>query len=270
MDRKFYLLRILVALFVLSSCKAPQISYFQDSHDGDYYTLSDKGTIKLRPGDKLVILVNTKVQEYNNIYNLPYSPIRIGQSSNVKTATPQGVACYTIDGKGNIDFPLLGTIEAAGMTREQLAVHIKQEMLDKNLANDDPLIVTVDYANLNISVLGEVKNPGRYSVEKDKITILEALGMAGDLTIYGERDDVVVLREEAGKQNTYVVDLTSTMKLVKSPVYYLQQNDIVYVKPNTMRQRQATVSGNTVYTPTFWISVASLLTTISAIIINNN
>ena len=156
------------------------------------------------------------------------------------------------------------------MTREQLAVHIKQEMLDKNLANDDPLIVTVDYANLNISVLGEVKNPGRYSVEKDKITILEALGMAGDLTIYGERDDVVVLREEAGKQNTYVVDLTSTMKLVKSPVYYLQQNDIVYVKPNTMRQRQATVSGNTVYTPTFWISVASLLTTISAIIINNN
>ena len=118
--------------------------------------------------------------------------------------------------------------------------------------------------------MGEVKNPGRYSVEKDKITILEALGMAGDLTIYGERDDVVVLREEAGKQNTYVVDLTSTMKLVKSPVYYLQQNDIVYVKPNTMRQRQATVSGNTVYTPTFWISVASLLTTISAIIINNN
>ena len=262
MDRKFYLLQILVALFVLSSCKAPQISYFQDSHDGDNYTLSDKGTIKLRPGDKVSILVNTKVQEYNNIYNLPYTPTRIGQSSNVKTATPQGVACYTIDGKGNIDFPLLGTIEAAGMTREQLAAHIKQEMLDKNLANDDPLIVTVDFANLNISVLGEVKNPGRYSVEKDK--------MAGDLTIYGERDDVVDLREEAGKQNTYVVDLTSTMKLVKSPVYYLQQNDIVYVKPNTMRQRQATVSGNTVYTPTFWISVASLLTTISAIIINNN
>jgi polysaccharide export outer membrane protein len=232
--------------------------------------LSDKGVIKLRPGDKVFIFVNTKVQEYNNIYNLPYSPTRIGQSATTKVTTSQGVVSYTIDSNGNIDFPLLGTIEAAGMTREQLAAHIKQEMLDKNLANDDPLIVTVDYANLNISVLGEVKNPGRYSVEKDKITILEALGMAGDLTIYGERDDVVVLREEAGKQNTYVVDLTSTMKLVKSPVYYLQQNDIVYVKPNTMRQRQATVSGNTVYTPTFWISVASLLTTISAIIINNN
>ena len=93
--------------------------------------------------------------------------------------------------------------------------------------------------------------------------------MAGDLTIYGERDGVVVMRQVDGKQKIFEVDLTSVEKLVDTPAYYVQQNDIVYVKPNSMRQRQATVSGNTIYTPTFWISVASLLTTVTAIIINN-
>ena len=153
------------------------------------------------------------------------------------------------------------------MTREGLAASIKKALLDKKLLEDDPLVVTVEFANLNISVLGEVAKPGSYAIDKDKITVLDALGMAGDLTIYGKRDKVVVMRQVGGKQKVYEVDLTSAEKLVDSPVYFMQQNDVVYVKPNEMRQRQATVSGNTVYTPTFWISVASLLTTITALII---
>ena len=116
-------------------------------------------------------------------------------------------------------------------------------------------------------MLGEVARPGRYAIDRDKITLLDALGMAGDLTIYGERGNVVVMRQVGGRQKVFEVDLTSAEKLVDSPVYFMQQNDVVYVKPNEMRQRQATVSGNTVYTPTFWISVASLLTTITALII---
>ena len=267
MNRNVVFLFVLVATFV-TSCRSAQISYFQDSNDGLELLLNDDGVIKLRPGDKVTVIVNTKDQEYNNMYNLPYAPSRIGQNSSYQTA--QGIACYTVDGDGNIEFPVLGKIRVAGMSREELAAFVKKALLDKNLLEDDPLVVTVEYANLNVSVLGEVGSPGRYAIDKDKVTLLDALGMAGDLTIYGERDGVVVMRQNGGKQIMYEVDLTSVEKLLSSPAYYVQQNDVVYVKPNSMRQRQATVSGNTVYTPTFWISVASLLTTISAIIINNN
>ena len=263
---------MLLTTMLFAACRAPQISYFQDASNGTSTELQSSGMIKLRPMDEVVIAVNAKDQAYVNMLNLPYTSNRIGLSntSSRVTTQSQGILSYKVDSNGNIDFPILGKIKAAGLSREELASKIKEELLNRNLVTDDPLVVTVEFANLNVSVLGEVKNPGRYNMTKDKVTILEAISMAGDLSIYGERDEVMVMREENGKQQTYVVDLTSMEKLLKSPVYYMQQNDIVYVKPNSMRQRQATVSGNTVYTPTFWISVASLLTTISAIIINNN
>ena len=264
MSRKIIFL-FLLSIVLMTSCKAPQISYFQDSADGVEFLLKEDGVVRMRPGDKVTVIVNTKDQEYNNMFNLPYTPVRIGQSSSY--ATSQGIACYTVDSNGEIDFPILGKINAEGLTREGLAASIKKALLDKKLLEDDPLVVTVEFANLNISVLGEVAKPGRYVIDKDKVTVLDALGMAGDLTIYGKRDKVVVMRQVGGKQKVYEADLTSAEKLVDSPVYFMQQNDVVYVKPNEMRQRQATVSGNTVYTPTFWISVASLLTTITALII---
>jgi polysaccharide export outer membrane protein len=161
----------------------------------------------------------------------------------------------------------LGAVSASGKTREELANEIKKMLIDGKLLEDDPLVVTVEFGNLNVSVLGEVAKPGRYNLIKDRTTILDAIGFAGDLTIYGERDCVMVMREENGKQKVYEVDLTSAGNMMRSPVYYVQQNDVIYVKPNTMRQRQATVAGNTVYTPSFWISVASLLTTITALIV---
>ena len=268
MSRKIIFLFVL-AVALMTSCKAPQISYFQDSSNGAELLLKEEGAVKLRPGDKVMMIVNTKSQEYNNLYNLAYTPSRIGQSASYSSsAQSQGIACYTVDSNGDIDFPVLGKIKAGGLTREALAASVKKAMYDNNqVAPDDPLVVTVEYANLNISVLGEVSKPGRYAIDRDKITLLDAIGMAGDLTIYGQRGDVLVMRQVDGKQKVYEVDLTSAEKLVNSPVYFMQQNDVVYVKPNSMRKRQATVSGNTVYTPTFWISVASLLTTITALII---
>ena len=267
MNRNVFCLYLLFVIFA-TSCRSPQISYFQDSDDGLELLLKDDGGIRLRPDDKVTIIVNTKDQEYNNMYNLPYAPARIGQSSSYQTA--QGVACYTVNANGEIEFPVLGKIAVEGMTRDELSASIKKSLLDKKLLEDNPLVVTVEFANLNISVLGEVNRPGRYAIDKDKVTLLDALGMAGDITIFGERNEVIVMRQDGDKQKMFEIDLTSIEELVDSPVYYVQQNDVVYVKPNSMRQRQATVSGNTVYTPTFWISVASLLTTVTAIIINNN
>lgn len=268
MNRISFLLMLLVVT-MLSACRAPQISYYQDAENGASMALPENGTVKLRPMDEVVVVVNAKDPEYVNMLNLPYTAARVGASSTNSrvTAQSQGVMSYKVDSKGYVDFPLLGKVKAAGLSREEFAAEIKKQLLQHKIVDDDPLVVTVDFVNLNISVLGEVKNPGRYNITKDKVTILEAISMAGDLSIYGERDNIVVMREEDGKQKTYIVDLTSAGKVLNSPVFYMQQNDIVYVKPNSVRQRQATVSGNTVYTPSFWISVASLLTTITALII---
>ena len=114
--------------------------------------------------------------------------------------------------------------------------------------------------------MGEVKTPGRYQIQRDRITILEALGMAGDLTIQGKRENVKVLREECDGQRVYTIDLTSAESVYKSPVYYLQPNDVVYVEPNEMKARQSTINGNSVRNVSFWMSLASLLTTIAVLI----
>ena len=121
--------------------------------------------------------------------------------------------------------------------------------------------------NLAISVLGEVGKPGRYNIDRDKITLLDAISMAGDLTIYGKRDNVYVMRNEGGKQTSYQVNLLSAQDVYSSPAYYLQQNDVIYVEPNSVRARQSTVNGNNVRSTSFWISLASLLTTITVLFV---
>ena len=130
----------------------------------------------------------------------------------------------------------------------------------------DP-VVTVEFMNLTIAVMGEVNKPGRFNIDRDKITLLEALSMAGDLSIYGKREKVLVLREENGKQRVYGINLCSADHLYSSPAYYLQQNDVVYVEPNTTRARQSTVNGNNVISTSFWLSIASLLATVTVLFV---
>ena len=160
---------------------------------------------------------------------------------------------------------MLGSVYVAGMTREEIAAHIKSELISQNLIKDP--VVTVEFMNLTVSVLGEVANPGRYSIDKDYITLLEALSMAGDMTIFGKRDKVLVLREVEGQQRVYGVDLRSAEQLYNLPVYYLQQDDVVYVEPNSMRARQSTVNGNNVLSATFWMSLVSLITTVTVLFV---
>ena len=158
-----------------------------------------------------------------------------------------------------------GAARKAGMTREEIAAHIKHELISQDLVKDP--VVTVEFMNLTVSVLGEVVHPGRFSIDKDRLTLLDAISMAGDLTVYGKRDNVLVQRDENGKKVLYKVNLNSGHDLYASPVYYLQQNDIVYVEPNSVRARQATVNGNNVRSASFWMSLASLLTTITVLIV---
>lgn len=261
-------------LLVFASCNtSKRITYFQDIQD---YT-DKSGTveqpapeIRLRPDDKISIVVNSKDPELTALFNLPYTTRVLGaQTENVNTNSSYGTSGYIVKKDGSIDFPVLGSVQAAGKTRDELSSFIKNELITQNLCNDP--VVTVEFVNLQFSVMGEVKTPGSYKITRDYVTILDALSLAGDLNINGKRDNVLVLRPDSiGKLTAYTVDLRSFASVQNSPVYYIHQNDYIYVEPNKKKANESTVNANTVQSASFWISVASffasLASTISVIV----
>lgn len=254
---------ILLSLFLLFSCgTSKDVVYFQDAPQGTEIKANYR-PITFRPGDKLTINVNTRNPNIANKLNLVTMSRQMGSTS--QTSSNNGVMSYTIDKDGNIEMPEVGTIHIAGLTRGQVAEHVEQKLVEKNLVQD--AVVIVEFANLSYSILGEVKLPNRYYIDRDEITILDAISQAGDLTIQGQRTNIKVLRkEDNGTQKVYTANLCSLEELQNSPVYYIQQNDIVYVEPNDMRARQSTVNGNNFRSSAFWISLASLLTSVVSII----
>ena len=154
----------------------------------------------------------------------------------------------------------MGSIYIAGMTRDDVAKHIRQELLDKKMVQDPTVIV--DFNNMQISVLGDVNKPGKINIEKDRYTIIDAISDAGDLAITGKRENVTVLREENGEQKSYSVNLNDAAQLFGSPVYYMQQNDIVYVEPNKKASGQYSINSNTMRSTSFWFSAVSLILTL--------
>lgn len=258
------MITVVASALLLGSCSTPKkISYFQDLRPGESeLTPAAPTEIKIYPKDKLSILVNSQDLRLTNLFNLPVVSQQVGTETSLNTS--RGLSGYTVDSNGNIDFPVIGILNVQGMTREEIAAYIKNELQSQDLVKDP--VVTVEFMNLSIDVIGEVNNPGRYNIDKDNITILDALSLAGDLTIYGNRDNVLVLRNEGGRQRVYGIDLCSANRLYSSPAYYLQQNDVVYVEPNDTKARQSTVNGNNVRSTSFWISLASLLTTIGVLV----
>ena len=272
MKKKIFLLCALFLLtagtVMLSSCgSSKEVVYFQDLKPGESeITLPEVQTITVQPEDKISIIVNSRDPQLTNLFNLPYVNRQLGSSSSEVSGSSQGVSGYTVDAHGDIDFPVLGKVHVAGMKRQEIAEYIKGELVRENLVKDP--VVTVEFMNLCVSVLGEVNNPGRFSIDRDRLTVLDALSLAGDLTIYGNRYKVIVLRQEDDVQRVYGIDLTSGEHVYSSPAYYLQQNDVVYVEPNAVKARQSTVNGNNVRSTSFWISLASLLTSVAILIFN--
>ncbi len=261
---KFLFLPVTILLAV--SCSTPHgIAYFQDLRPGvSELSVTDPVEVTVRPKDKISIIVNSQDPKLSNMFNLPVVSQQIGQETS-GSSSARGVSGYTVGSDGFINFPVLGRIKVSGMTREQIASYLTEQLKEQELVKEP--VVTVEFMNLCVSVLGEVNNPGRVSIDRDNLTILDALSEAGDLTIYGKREKVLVLREEEGKQRVYGVNLCSADHLYTSPVYYLQQNDVIYVEPNDTKSRQSTVNGNTVRSTSFWISLASLITSIAVLIV---
>ena len=255
--------QILLLSIILLSCSTPKnISYMKDVPDGVAFEDVEQ-VIRVQTGDKISIVAKSKDPQLSELFNLPVTSYRVG--STIGSSYNQQISCHSVANDGCIDFPVLGKVKVAGMTREQIAETIKQKLISENLVKDP--VITVEFENLHFSVMGEVHNPGQYSIDRDKITLLDALSKAGDLTIYGRRDNVLVMRQQNGKRYTYRVDLTDAYSVMNSPVAYLQQNDVVYVDPNNVRKRQSTVNGNNVLSTSFWVSVASLLTSIAVLIV---
>lgn len=245
-----------LALLMVSSCKTPSnISYFQDFYNNPDTVINlQNKVITIKPTDKLYIGVKSKDQQISQLFNLT------GGNSSSSSNVSKDAYYYTVDGKGNIDFPVLGTVHVANLSREQVAEKIKKALIEASLVKDP--VVTVGLSNLHYSVMGEVNHPGQFAIEDEKVTILDAISNAGDLTITGVRDDVMVLRQENGHQKIYKINLCSGKDVFCSPVYYLQQNDVVYVSPNDTKKRTSTVNGNTIQSTGFWLSVSSLAVTI--------
>lgn len=266
------MLLLLPGMLLLSSCNASKnVVYFQDLTPGESeIALASSPAIKIGPEDKISIIVSCRDPQLAMLFNLPTVSMQFNQTVTANGSTSnnagqtQGVSGYTVDRNGEIDFPVLGKIKVAGMDREEIAAYIKSELLRQNLVKDP--VVTVEYMNLCFSILGEVNRPGRFSIDRDHVTLLDALSMAGDLTINGNRKKVMVMRQENGMQRVYGVDLTSGEYVYTSPAYYLQQNDVVYIEPNDMKARQSTVNGNNVRSTAFWLSLASFLTTIAVLV----
>lgn len=263
---------ILSLMLLFTSCDvSKRITYFQDIQDHQVVAGTEEQPtpeIRLRPEDKISIIVNSKVPELTTLFNLPYTARTLGSESQGNSI--HGTSGYIIKADGTIDFPVLGLVEAAGKTRDELASHIKSELINRNLVNDP--VVTVEFVNLQFSVMGEVRSPGSYKITRDHITLLDALSMAGDLNIDGKRDNVLVLRPDSnGNLMAYTVDMRSFEAVQNSPAYYIHQNDYIYVEPNKKRANQSTVNANTVQSVSFWISVASFLasmaTTVSLLMI---
>ena len=261
-----------LALTALASCAAPgNIAYFQDVRNDATLAPAKPQPIRLKPADQISIVVSSRDPQVTAMFNLPYYTNRIGQSNSLNAmsdggslSSSQGISGYTIDSEGYIDFPVIGRILIADRTREQAAEHIKQLLIDSRQIKDP--VVTVEFMNLSVAVLGEVTRPGRFRIDRDGFTVLDALSLAGDLTINGQRENVAVIRHEGAKEHTYTLDLTDARALYASPAYYLQQGDLIYVTPNDKRIRESTINGNNVRSTSFWISLASLATSVALLI----
>ena len=267
MKKIFVFLTVAAGILLLASCNPKtykQINYIQDVERDTTMAMGINQGVVIQPMDQLSIVVSSRTPELAVQFNLPIASFQAGSEVVSSAGANQRLMGYVVSNDGVINFPVLGPIQVAGMTRWQLQNTIRDQIVAGGYIKDP--IVTVEFMNFKISVLGEVTSPGSYSIAGDKITIFQALALARDLTIYGRRDAVEVIREQNGERKVYVLDLRDT-DLFQSPAYYLQQNDVVYVVPNSVRAGQSTINENYFKSASFWMSLASVGVTVASFVV---
>jgi polysaccharide export outer membrane protein len=257
---------IVMSIFLISSC-APvrDIAYFQKLDVQTKKNVKPQKNVdivyeaRIKPKDLLSITVVSSEPEASRMYNLVVPQIAEPTNQNSMFSQPT-LQTYLVDNDGNIEFPVFGKIQAAGYTRAEL-----EETLHKKLAaafSKEAPIITIRFTNYSVNVLGEVQRPGKFETSNDRLTIFEGIALAGDLTIYGRRDNVKVLREKVDGTKQYITLNLNDKNIIYSPAYYLEQNDVVYVEPNKSRSK----SSNFGAAETFGISSLSILLTLTSLV----
>lgn len=250
-DMKFYRFLFVLAL-LMCGCSAQQnVLYLQNIDSAAECEVPQSSIIRIKPLDQITVVVNSKNPELATPFNSSsnYNALT-GALVTSTSGSENSIQVLTVDSQGYITMPIIGSVECGGMTREELARNIESLISEGGYIQDPS--VNVRFASLTLSVVGEVNRPGRYDINKDKMTIFEALALAGDMTIHGKRDDVMVIREIEGKNHVTTLDLRSA-DVFNSPCYYLEQNDVVIVNPNKYKAATSEINQNR----SFWISLTS-------------
>ena len=259
MKIKSYL--IILTTFLLASCTSyKSVPYLQNPEAvNEFQEILPMYDAKIMPKDLLTITVNTSDPEAAAPFNLTVqSPINVNRSSLTTQPTLQQ---YLVSNDGSIDFPVLGRLQVSGLTKNEAENMIREKLGD--YLRETP-IVTVRMSNYKIAVLGEVARPGMFTVNNEKVNIFEALAMAGDLTVWGMRDNVKLIREDAaGKREIIELNLNNA-EIVTCPYYYLQQNDILYVSPNKTKAKNSDIGQST----SLWFSATSILVSVVSLLYN--
>lgn len=255
-----------VALFMwlLSACSVPKdVAYFQgiDSATAEQIEqMSQTYTARICADDMLTITVTA----WDPTVVTPFNPpaFSYGQQAEVETATNTQLQTYLVDTDGNINFPVLGKIHAEGLTKQQL----RDLLQDKIRIYVADAMVNVQIINYKVTILGEVARPGRLTVPNERLSILDALGSVGDLSINANRKNILVVRDNHGKKEFARLDITQP-DIFTSPYFYLQQNDLVYVEPNNAKKRNSRYSAAQQYSVTVFSSVLSAISVITTVIL---
>jgi polysaccharide export outer membrane protein len=259
--RNFIVFTPFLVLLAFGSCiDTKKATYFNNLQDS-VIKFSDKMVPIIHKNDLLNISVSSLNPEASTIFNAPSLPATVTSTATGSTYQTVG---YLVNEDGDLVFPVLGTIKAEGLTVKQLVDYLSKELSDKKLLVDP--IITVRFINFRVTILGEVGHPTVITVANERISILEALGLAGDLTVYGKRDNVLLIREEQGEKIIRRLNLNSST-ILTSPYYYLKSNDVIYVEADKDRLRS--VSNTRQLLPVFF-SALSFLTIVAEIILYKN
>lgn len=251
---------LFASLFIMSSCSSyKNVPYLQNPEVvNELKKELPLYDAKIMPKDLLTIMVNTTDPEAAAPFNLTAQTA--ANNANTSLYSQPTLQQYLVNNEGNIDFPVLGRLHVGGLTKNQAEDLVREKL--KPYLREEP-IVTVRMVNYKISVMGEVARPGTFTVNNEKVNILEALAMAGDLTIWGKRDDVMLIREDAkGKREIITLNLNDA-NLITSDHYYLQQNDILYVSPNKTKAKNSDIGQST----SLWFSATSILVSIASLLV---
>lgn len=252
----------IIAAFLLTACSTSRssLTYFEDIDKATKSFDVDTAQLVIAPHDELLISVTSFVPEATAQYNLP--PTNMSTTESTQISSAYAISTYIVNPAGYIDIPSIGLLKVEGMTTTQLTDSlvrlISKEVVDPN--------VRVQLVNFAVNVIGEVKNPGHFKLNSERVSIFDAIAMAGDLTEYGRRDAVILIRETDGKRTVHKLNLNSA-DILDSPYYYLQQNDVVYIEPNKIRQDNSKYNQNNAYKLSLTSTIVSVASVIASLII---